>query len=226
MGSSIFVSYSRSDAALARSVVQLLRARDDVFHDVDSIRPGAQWRQAIREAVDSAALIYVLWCSHSAASIEVRSELDQARERGKPIVPVLLDSTPLNEDLSRYQWVDLSHATIHEQTPPPRPGASLPLSSRKLGWKAAAAMVALVIIPLVLTINVLTTLAPGDTPPPSTDSGPGLWIGMAAVVLALLTTAWWRVRRARRRRSSGTELATDGPEVIADRIAADLRNRR
>ena len=201
MSSPVFVSYSRSDARLARPVVELLRARDDVFHDMDSIRPGAQWRQAIREAVDSATLIYVLWCSHSAASPEVRGEVDQARDLGTPIVPVLLDSTPLREDLRGYQWVDLSRATVHRSS---LGGTSEARRRGKAGprsWIVVAAVGVLLVL-MALAWTTVWSIAPevGGSPtqdltplesfarsllPTQSDSGSG-----ALSILPVLAFVW------------------------------------
>jgi hypothetical protein len=103
---SVFVSYSRDDSRMATLVVQLLRARDDVFYDIDSIKAGEPWRDALLRAIDDATHFYLLWCMHSARSEEVEWEWRRAISGNKRLVPVLLDSTPLVEPLTKYQWVD------------------------------------------------------------------------------------------------------------------------
>jgi hypothetical protein len=104
---SIFVSYSHEDAALVTPVVRLLRATEGlVFQDSDSIGPGKRWRQELDAALVGADLIVVFWCRHSSRSAEVRREYAAAITAGKNVLPVLLDSTPVPENLSEFQWVD------------------------------------------------------------------------------------------------------------------------
>jgi hypothetical protein len=105
----IFVSYSHFDAELVDPIVRLLQAvpGGGVFQDRISIRPGKEWRPILMAALLEARLVLVFWCAHSSASTEVAREYTDAIERGKDVVPVLLDSTPLPSTLDKYQWVDL-----------------------------------------------------------------------------------------------------------------------
>ena len=91
---------------MATMVVQLLRAQDNVFYDVDSIPAGERWRGALPRAIDNASHFYLLWCEHSAGSEEVTWEWQRAISGNKRLVPVLLDETSLIGPLSEYQWVD------------------------------------------------------------------------------------------------------------------------
>jgi uncharacterized membrane protein YhaH (DUF805 family) len=107
MSASIFVSYSHQDAGLVKPVVGLLRATKDlVFQDVDAIKPGSRWRPQIEEALGVTQLIVLFWCYHSSRSAEVRREYELALSSGKDVLPVLLDATPLPEELNEFQWVD------------------------------------------------------------------------------------------------------------------------
>lgn len=107
MPTSIFVSYSHQDVGLVQPVVRLLRATEDlVFQDLDSIKPGRKWRREIEEALYAAQLFVLFWCYHSSRSAEVKKEYELALTTGKDVLPVLLDTTPLPEPLSEFQWVD------------------------------------------------------------------------------------------------------------------------
>ena len=103
----IFISYSHNDTNLVEPVVRLLRVTDDlVFLDTDSIKPGKIWRQQIEAAIQAAELVVVFWCSHSKASEWVEKEYLMAIQADKDVLPILLDATPVPDNLSAYQWID------------------------------------------------------------------------------------------------------------------------
>lgn len=211
MESRVFLSYSHADAVLARSVVELLRARDDVFFDVDSIRAGRRWRDAISEAIQSAALIYVLWCAHSATSAEVLQEMKQAVRAGKPVVPVLLDSTPLVEFLDGFHWVDLGHVVMHETPMEPRAARdAATVGPSRLAWLLVVAALL-----VVSSLAVVPSAVPADAWRPAL-----VWIVLG------VGAAWWMVRQRRTQPSPATLASADESEAIAEWIAGDLRRRR
>lgn len=117
----IFVSYSQRDASIVAPLVDLLRiSGPPVFRDKDSIPPGTKWRQEIDAALESSKIVFVFWCRHAADSKEVETEYLRAIELGKPIVPILLDSTRLSDTLARYQAIDFREALgAHEVGEPP-----------------------------------------------------------------------------------------------------------
>lgn len=104
----VFVSYSRSDAALVTPIVQIMRAvGGSVFQDADSIPPGKRWRLVIEESIDQASIIFLFWCAHSLGSDQVRLEWQRAVAEEKVLIPTLLDDTPLPPPLEEYQAIDL-----------------------------------------------------------------------------------------------------------------------
>lgn len=115
----VFVSYSRVDQALVGPLVQVLRTIGGrVFQDVESIPPGKLWRSVIKDSIDDASVVLVFWCEHSKRSQKVRREWVRGIRAQKDVVPALLDSTPLDARLAKYQGIDLrplvtSHPT-HE----------------------------------------------------------------------------------------------------------------
>ncbi len=103
----VFVSYSHADASLVAPIVRLLRSNKSlVFQDVDNIRPGKKWREEIAAALIAADQVYVFWCDHSLASVEVKNEWEIAISQKKDVIPVLLDATPLPMPLAEFQWID------------------------------------------------------------------------------------------------------------------------
>src|SRR4051812_39818513 len=100
----VFISYSRADQAFVTPIVQVIRAAGvSTFQDVDSIPYGKRWRPIIENSIENASLVMVFWCKHSSQSKEVHVECKQALIASKDIIPVLLDSTALDQDLAAYQ---------------------------------------------------------------------------------------------------------------------------
>jgi acylglycerol lipase len=104
----IFLSYRHADtAASARSLQLELRQRFrdvPVFMDLDSIKPGVEFPQEIREAVGSCAVLVALIGRQWATLADeqghrrlddpkdwVRLEIQAALGRGVPVIPVLVD---------------------------------------------------------------------------------------------------------------------------------------
>lgn len=133
--SGIFVSYRRDDTSyIAGRLHDGLSARfgaDQIFRDIDTIRPGADFVARIEEAVGSCdALIAVIgddWLAVDATGRRridnpgdfVRLEIGAALERGILVVPVLVENAhmPAEADLpepirllSRRNAVDLTDA--------------------------------------------------------------------------------------------------------------------
>ncbi len=90
-------------------------ARDAVFLDVNSIKPGDLWKQEIDSALQDAAVFILCWCCESQASDFVGYEIRMAIEnRAKRVVPVRLCSSPLPNLLSDRQWIDLRGRIVHD----------------------------------------------------------------------------------------------------------------
>jgi S13-like protein/TIR domain-containing protein len=131
----IFLSYRRKDVTpYARSLKVQLSERFPkarVFMDLDSIEPGLDFAEVIREAVDSCAVLVALIGSRWATLTDeegrrrlddpddyVRFEVQTALERGVRVIPVLVDDArPLREQqlpsglqkLARLQALELSN---------------------------------------------------------------------------------------------------------------------
>ncbi len=101
----IFISYSRSDGSeLANELSNRLRAQEhQVFFDVQSIRAGTHWRQELSNRIKWADMVVVLVTPGSNDSDYVYDEISEAARRGKTIIPVRVQDTPLPVHL-RGTW--------------------------------------------------------------------------------------------------------------------------
>ena len=99
------IVYSRLDAPQAVRAQRLARLYDHVLIDTD-LAPGVPWRHALELGICTSDRVLLLWSRRAAASAEVAREIQTARMCGVPVVPVLLDSTPLPSDVGQLQAID------------------------------------------------------------------------------------------------------------------------
>lgn len=95
-GRTVFISYSRSDAARAAKIESELGERDvSVSRDVAFLHPGQEWAEALRQEVTGTDCFLVLVSPSAAESTWVRREVEWAvseyDERGlvKSIIPIV-----------------------------------------------------------------------------------------------------------------------------------------
>jgi len=115
----LVISYSRDDQPQVRALVALLKAglRDvekAVFWD-EEFEPGEPWFDQLKAHIDASPQLFVFWCHHSNASDQVRREFSYALAREKQVVPVLLDDTPLADELAPIHGIDLRGAIRHRR---------------------------------------------------------------------------------------------------------------
>lgn len=114
----LVISYARKDRHRVRAIVALLRAhypsqaQHAVFWDDDFVA-GEDWFVQFCAAIDAAPQLFVFWCSHASASSQVEREFIYAQQRGRRVVPVLLDNTALPKSLSPVHGVDLRGIVRH-----------------------------------------------------------------------------------------------------------------
>lgn len=102
----VFMSYRRADSPhfVGRLHDRLCAEFGDlnVFRDIDSIRPGEEFAKVIIDTLDDVDVVVGVighqW-ARQAASVDERDyvhmELAEALRRNKPLIPVLVDGTPL-----------------------------------------------------------------------------------------------------------------------------------
>lgn len=107
----VFISYRRSDEGIARSLASLLTMFGQrVFLDVSCIPLGVRWELSIQSALQSAETMLVLWSKRAAQSTYMPREW-ASRAQSCRIVPILLDDSPLPEELAQWQATQLQ---LHE----------------------------------------------------------------------------------------------------------------
>jgi len=121
MGYGVFVSYSREDEKLVSPVVKLLGAmrKDTVFLDTKDLKLGEEWEPQLMDALDQAGIFIIFWCEHSLKSDFVKKEYSIAVDKKKVIIPVMLDDSPMESTLAKFQGVDLRHFGSHKTVLPP-----------------------------------------------------------------------------------------------------------
>src|SRR6187551_3797066 len=108
----VFISYRRADSSAdAGRLYDALRrrfGRENLFMDVDSLRPGEDWVEAVEAAVTRSdvllAIIGPLWAQARDADGEfrlqkdldrVRLEIEAALRLHKPVIPVLVEGASM-----------------------------------------------------------------------------------------------------------------------------------
>jgi len=118
----VFLSYRRADglflAGRLRDRLAVDFGEENVFFDVDSIAPGTDFRDVIRERIDTSDVVLALigtgWDLTRLAGPNdyVRMELGEALRQHKPVIPVLIGDTAmpkaseLPEDLLTLAYLD------------------------------------------------------------------------------------------------------------------------
>jgi hypothetical protein len=103
----VFISYARTDSDRASTLAKvLLSLKVPVWWD-EAIRVGDMFPAAIRQKIDQASAVVVLWSRTSVRSRWVLYEAERARRRGA-LVPVLLEHVQLPAPFNEIDWADLT----------------------------------------------------------------------------------------------------------------------
>lgn len=103
----IFLSYAHADAKRAEALATVLGGRGFTVWWDAMIEGGASFAKSIREALDTADAVVVLWSKTSIESDWVADEAAQGRDR-KRLVPLSLDGSLPPLGFRQYQTIDLS----------------------------------------------------------------------------------------------------------------------
>lgn len=103
-----FISYSSKDDAIAQQFRALLEARGlKCWIAPRDLVPGRDWASEIVRGIDNSGSLVLLVSPRSNASKQVLKEVDQALQREKPVLPIMLEKVLLAPSLNYYI------ATIH-----------------------------------------------------------------------------------------------------------------
>jgi hypothetical protein len=119
----VFLSYSRADAEHVRPLVEELRGLGyKVFFDVESIGVGERWKNRLESSIRTSRVLVLCWSAQAKGSEYVQFEYSKAEGLGRPVMPWLLDDTPLPA------MVEIQAVTIKE---PPEVAKAL---ATRIGW--------------------------------------------------------------------------------------------
>lgn len=105
---SVFVSYTRTDLAMAKPVIEALQAEGlSVWWD-GLLAGGDAFAKTTETALETADAVVVLWSERSVQSHWVRDEATRGRDRGR-MVPVSIDGTMPPLGFRQIQYIDLTH---------------------------------------------------------------------------------------------------------------------
>ena len=93
MTSDFFLSYRRSDRALAKRLVDAIVARGATIWWDEMIPGGVDWRDEIVEHLNSAQVMIILFSEDCNQSRQLRKELALADEMNKVVIPLLIEDT-------------------------------------------------------------------------------------------------------------------------------------
>ena len=109
MGGYVFVSYSHEDKYFVDDLVSGLEGQEvEIWYD-EYIPKGANWNQAIDDAIEGCAKFLIVLSPSATSSEAVEGELLRALELRKPILPVLYeDCHRLPRRLLGIQYIDVT----------------------------------------------------------------------------------------------------------------------
>lgn len=108
-----FISYASRDAPVAQQVCAVLESRGlRCWIAPRNVVPGGLYADAIIRAINESELLVLVLSAASVASVHVGKELERAVSKGRRIIALKLDATPLTPAfeyfLSESQWIELT----------------------------------------------------------------------------------------------------------------------
>lgn len=104
---SVFLSYSRADLPIVRSIAQKLTANGvSVWRDQEKLYAGEKWPKRLGEAIAEHDFFLLAWSESAARSYYIEFEWCTALALKKRIVPCWLDDTALPPSLRAFQGTD------------------------------------------------------------------------------------------------------------------------
>jgi hypothetical protein len=99
-----------------------------VFFDVQSIDPGEQWKRRLERSIGASRTIVLCWSEHTRGSEYITFEYSRGEALHKPILPWLLDKTPLPAMLEVQGITTADPAQVAAQL---KPALGWPLARRR-----------------------------------------------------------------------------------------------
>jgi hypothetical protein len=147
----VFICYAREDENFVLKLAENLKRHGvRVWLDQWDIPPGADWDEAIDEAISKCAQFLIVLSQAAKESPEVKGELHAALSRKKPILPVLYRTCSIPRQLLTTHYVDFTARGLDD-------GAALGKVLDALGVSEPP--------PAVATATTTTTLRPPGSIP-------------------------------------------------------------
>jgi serine/threonine-protein kinase len=110
-GQAVFISYSRKDETFIKQLYGVLTSRGlSAWYDRFDIPVGSQWATEIVEGIKNCRVFLLVLSPDSAASPNVRKEVDLAQRYNKQIVPLIWRATDIpvamEYQLAGIQWME------------------------------------------------------------------------------------------------------------------------
>ena len=184
----VFISYKREDQEDRGRVTPIARGLEaagyEVFYDVQ-VPPGSSWESFLKDKIEAAGCVIVLWSRASVESDWVKEEAELAKNAGK-LVPAFVDHVPAPFGFGRVEGAELfdwDGSPEHEEwrrlvaavaaklerpvpPPPPPPVVPGPKSRRAL---VLAALVLLAVAVAAISIPAIRDWLQPSPPQPSAD---------------------------------------------------------
>lgn len=110
----VFVSYAHNDRDRVRPLVEALKTAGlSVWWDTE-IEVGSKWRDVIRDRLEHAKSVCVVWSTKSTERAFVREEAQHALKRGI-LIPVLLDDTTPPLGFGEVKFASLANAATADE---------------------------------------------------------------------------------------------------------------
>jgi TIR domain len=110
----IFVSYSRRDVIYAQTLIAHLRQAGLIVWFDSEIPTGQRWDRTVRAHIDRCGALLLLMSPSAEDSDWVAAEIDHARKRSRPIIPLLL-AGEVFFGFSRTQYVDVTDGSMPDE---------------------------------------------------------------------------------------------------------------
>lgn len=110
MTKQVFISYTKSDKDIAYQIVDFLESSNiPCFIAPRDITGGKSYAKALMEAIDNCDLFVLIASNAITASEHVLNEVEAVINKGKPLLPVLIEDFEMSDEykyyLGRKQWV-------------------------------------------------------------------------------------------------------------------------
>lgn len=108
----VFISYSRKDTETVDRIANVIQGAGlDVWLDRHNIRAGNEWRVQIVQAIDTCDAFVLMLSPNSAASENVRKEIDLAQDSQRRLFVIMLEPVKLPAEI-RYQLAGLQFVDV------------------------------------------------------------------------------------------------------------------